>query len=102
MKKTPLRKVSPKQGKENQRRSYIHRILWEKQEGLCKKCGRYLHYYQSELVHKDNIGMGGCKDNTKTTEKDCDVRCKSSMSGCHPNAKHGLRNKYNEMPQWSR
>ena len=94
MKRTPIKKVSKKQAIEQAKRRYIHYKLWVKQEGLCKKCGRYLHYGQSELSHKEPLARGG-----KTTEKNCKVTCRWFIKDCHPK-EHGLRNKYNEQPQW--
>ena len=103
MKRSPISRIpSDKQKIENKERTRIHKKLYETQEHKCAQCGRYLEYYQSELSHKKHIGMGGCKDNSVTNEKDCEVTCASWLSGCHPNKEHGLRQHYNEQPDWSK
>ena len=101
MRKTSLSKVSDKQEKELALRRWMHYTLWVEQEGKCANCGRVLKYSESELSHKKHIGMGGCKDKTKTTRENCEVTCASWMSGCHPNKEHNQRNIYDEQPQWS-
>ncbi len=96
MRKTPLKKVSKKQEDELAKRRGLRYQLWREQEGKCAKCGRLLYWNQTELSHKIPRGRGG-----KTTKKNCEVTCAWWLAGCHPEA-HGLRNIYNEKPQWNR
>ena len=93
---TSLNRVSPKQEDENKLRLWMRYTLWREQEGKCKKCGRVLSWNQTELSHKKRLSQGG-----KTTRENCEVLCANWLSDCHPK-EHGLRNFYNEQPQWGK
>ena len=89
-----LNRVSEKQEIELARRRGLKYQLWREQDGKCAKCGRMITYKQSELSHKKPLARGG-----KTEAKNCEVLCSSFIVGCHPR-EHGLRNIYNEQPNW--
>ena len=92
MKRTPLRKVSPKQQKELVLRRLMKWYLYLQQDGKCAKCGKFLSYASEtagnypHLSHKKPLSQGG-----KTTRENCEDLC----AECH-SKEHHLRNIYNE------
>jgi len=104
MKKTPLNKQSPKQKDELAKRRLLKWQLYNEQQGLCAKCGRFLWWDDNHreaanyphLSHKERLSKG--KKTGVTTRKNCEVLC----AECHSNKEHGLRNFYGEQPDWSK
>lgn len=93
-----MKRISAKQEIELEKRRLLKYQLYLEQEGVCKKCGKYLSYYNKasdnypHLSHKKSLARGG-----KTDRSNVEVIC----SGCH-SKEHHLKNVYNEQPQWSK
>ena len=92
-----MKKISDKQKIEKAKRRLLKWVLFQEQEGKCKKCGKVMTYYNKlsdnypHLSHKTPLSAGG-----KTHRDNCSVLC----SQCHGKI-HGQRNIYGENPSWS-
>ncbi len=78
-----MKRVSPKQAKENQLRLKVKALLLEESGGLCSRCGQSADFRGLELVHLKALSLGG-----KTTLENCRVWC----GRCH-SERHELREK---------
>lgn len=101
MKRVAIKKVSAKQEIELAKRRLLKWELFNEQAAKCKNCGRFLFWDDNNktlpdyphLSHKKPLSQGG-----KTDRENCEVLC----AECHSNSEHGLNNKYNEQPSWTK
>jgi hypothetical protein len=61
----------------------VRKLVLERAEGLCERCGKKLDSFLYSLQHRRARGMGGSRRTNTNTPTNLGALCGSATTGCH-------------------